>query len=69
MFPYLGPEIIAVIQAGFRSAPSESRSDPHLPSGCKGRDDIILSITVSCAPEPSNRRMSSLRSLWIDWHS
>ena len=69
VLPYLGPEIIAVIQAGFRSAPNDSRSDVGLPFGSKSGGEIILSITVSCVMEQSERRMSSLCSLWIDWLS
>ena len=49
MLPYLGPEIIAVIQAALRSASSHSRRHPSFPFVREGKDTIILSLTCLLA--------------------
>ena len=51
MLPYLGPEIIAVMQAACSSSPNDSRSDHRFHSGDGARlnalkdDDVLFIIS------------------------
>jgi hypothetical protein len=67
VFPYLGPEIIAVIKAAGSSSPNDSRSGPRLLFSSK-REDRIIPLRVSSL----NLNSSKLRSVgvihvWVYW--
>jgi len=63
--PYLGPEIIAVMQAACNALPNDSRCGPGLPSPSKidGRSFplLVLSRNLSC----SDSRIVGGLNIWV----
>ncbi len=68
MLPYLGSEIIDVMQAAYSIAPNDTRSGPRLPFTGKGEDTIILSMALSFSLKRCNSRTLGVRHFWINWH-
>jgi len=66
VLPYLGPEIIAVIQAAWSFAPNDSQAGPRRPFR-KSDDRIIPSIVLSSSPRYSNLRTVGLLNVWVRW--
>jgi hypothetical protein len=66
VLPYLGPEIIAVVQAACRFAPNDSRSGPRR-TFPKGDDRIIRSMVLSSTLRYSNSRTLGLLIVWVQW--
>jgi hypothetical protein len=66
VLPYLGPEIIAVIQAAWSFAPNDSQAGPRLPF--RNSDDrIIPLIVLSSSPRYSNLRTVDRLTVWVRW--
>ncbi len=64
VLPYLGPEIIAVMQAAWSFAPNDSQTGPRLPF--RKSDDRITPLTVlSSSPRCSNLRTVGLLNVWV----
>ena len=67
VLPYLGPEIIAVMQAACNASPNDSRSGPGLPFPSKidGRiiPFMVLSRNLSC----SDSRIVGGLNIWLRW--
>jgi hypothetical protein len=66
VLPYLGPEIIAVMQAAWSFAPNDSRSGPRL-TFRKTDDRIIPLMVLSSSPRCSNSRAVGVLNLWVHW--
>ena len=64
MLPYLGPEIIAVIQAACSFAPNDSRSNPRL-TFRKSDDRITPSKVLSSSLRYSNSRILGVLNVWV----
>ncbi len=64
MLPYLGPEIIAVIQAARSFVPNDSRSDPRL-TFRKSDDRITPSKVLSSSLRYSNSRILGVLNVWV----
>jgi hypothetical protein len=66
VLPYLGPDIIAVVQAACSFAPSDSRSGPRL-TFRKSDDRTIPSIVLSSTLRYSDSRTVSVLNVWVLW--
>ena len=66
VLPYLGPEIIAVMQATCKFALNDSRSGPHLTLR-KSDDRIIPSMVLSSSLRYSNSRTLGVLNVWVHW--
>jgi hypothetical protein len=64
VFPYLGPDIIAVMQAAWSFAPNDSQTGPRLPFRNSG-DRIIPLIVLLSSPSYSNLRSVALLNVWV----
>jgi hypothetical protein len=68
VLPYLGPEIIAVMQAAGNALPDNSRSGPGLPTPSKidGRSIplMVLSRNLRC----SDSRIVGGLNICVRWH-
>jgi len=64
VLPYLGPEIIAVIQAACSFAPNDSRSNPRL-TFRKSDDRITPSKVLSSSLRYSNSRILGVLNVWV----
>jgi len=66
VLPYLGPEIIAVMQAAWSFAPNDSQTGPLLPF--RNSDDRIIPwIALLSSPSYSNLRSVGLLNVWVRW--
>ena len=66
VLPYLGPEIIAVMQAACSFAPQDSRSGPSLTLR-KSDDRIIPSMVMLSSLRHSNSRTLGVLNVWVHW--
>ena len=66
MLPYLGKDIIAVVQAACSIAPNDSRSDPRL-TFRKSGDRIIPPIVLSSILRYCDSRTVGVLSVWVHW--
>jgi hypothetical protein len=66
VLPYLGPEIIAVMQAACSFVPNDSRSGPRLTLR-KSDDRIIPSMVMLSSLRHSNSRTLGVLNVWVHW--
>jgi hypothetical protein len=66
VLPYLGPEIIAVIQAALSSAPNDSRIGLRLPFP-ESDDRILPSMALSSDLRYSDSRTLGVLNVWVHW--
>jgi hypothetical protein len=66
VLPYLGPEIIAVMQAARSSAPNDSRTGPRLPFR-ESDHRILPSMVLSSSLRYSNSRIVGVLNVWVHW--
>jgi hypothetical protein len=66
MLPYVGPEIIAVMQAVCSFAPNDSRSATHL-TFRKSDDRFIPSMALSSNLSYSNWSTAGVLDVWVHW--
>jgi len=67
MLPYLGPEIIAVMQAGCSSSLNDSESGLRIPFPDNHEDKIIPSMVFSRSLRCSNSGTLGVLNVWIGW--
>jgi hypothetical protein len=67
VLPYLGPEIIAVIQTACSSSPNDSRSVPCLPYPGKSDDRIIPLMVSSFSLSCSKSKTEGVIKIWVCW--
>ncbi len=67
MLPYLGPEIIAVMQAGCSSSLNDSGNGLRIPFPDKNEDKIIPSMVFSRSLTCSNSKTLGVLNVWICW--
>jgi hypothetical protein len=64
MLPYLGPEIIAVVQAACSFAPNDSRKGPRVTFHESG-GRIIPSMVLSSILRYSNSKTVGVLNVWV----
>jgi|HubBroStandDraft_6_1064221.scaffolds.fasta_scaffold393674_2 hypothetical protein len=64
LLPYLGPEIIAVMQAAPNFAPNDSRTGARLPSGQRV-DTVIPTVVFSSSLRCSDSKTVDVLSVWV----
>jgi hypothetical protein len=66
VLPYLGPEIIAVMQAAWNFVPNDSRSGPRL-TFRESDDRIIPLIRLIIQSEVLDSRTVGVLNFWVHW--
>ena len=66
VLPYLGPEIIALMQTAFTFTPNDLRSGPRR-TFCKGDERIIPPMVLSSTLRYSNSRTVGVLNVWVHW--
>jgi hypothetical protein len=66
MLPYVGPEIIAVMQAVCSFASNDSRRATHL-TFRKSDDRFIPSVALSSNLSYSNSSTAGVLDVWVHW--
>jgi hypothetical protein len=68
VLPYLGPEIIALMQTALSFAPNDSRNDSH-PAFRKNDDGNIPLMVLSRTLTHSDSSTAGVLDVWVDWRS